>query len=537
MIQSLRSVIDRARTVALAASKRARIVRKQEEFRPVLDMTPMMRPPLMPTAAWSWELGAIMDARDQQMAGRFLAPARLAESMRTDDALAVAYENRLAPQRMIKKEIVAAKGNRAGAIAAEAEPLFGQDGIAISDKTMDDINGALANHNLAIGYNIWTPRADGSRIDVEHHAWPLEFVWWDSATRLLMTRIDPNPNGTFSPYHRPDIVPTPWDSQRPTHGDSIVPIVHGDGRWVVYSKSEINPWRTAAALLPAAMVWSRHAFGARDWSKGSSSHGNAKIVGTLPEQVPLQARDAEGFQILTAEAASFLKLLQDMASQDVPVGIKQAGATIDYLTNSSGAWEVWERLMLNAERAAARIYLGTDGTLGATGGAPGVDIDVLFGVAQTRVVGDLQCITRAFHTGTIEPWAAINFGDSACAPHRRYMLPDSDADADRESFNKRMGFFNADIKALRDNGFILSQEQIDQLAEKYELPAYSVPVAAQRGADMYAYEIDGGIFTIDEVRRNKGYGPMQNGKGSMTVPEVQAAQSTATTPTTPTGNQ
>jgi hypothetical protein len=194
-------------------------------------------------------------------------------------------------------------------------------------------------------------------------------------------------------------------------------IVHGDGRWTIFCKNEIEPFKHGA-LLPAALVWARHAFAIRDWAKGSVAHGNAKIIGEMPEGVPMQNENGT-----TEEAAAFMQLLEAVCYSDAGVGIRPAGSKTDYLVNGSTAWQVFDNLVQNAEKAAARVYLGTDGTLGAQGGAPGVDIQALFGVAATIVEGDLECLERGFKSGVIEPWTALNFGDSSRAPNEPGRAP------------------------------------------------------------------------------------------------------------------
>src|SRR5678816_1671091 len=90
-----------SRVLLGARSKQARVVRKAAEFDVVRLESALKTPQGSQSPVFSWSLAAIKAARDDQMAGIFYRPARLAESMRTDDALAVAYENRLAPQRCI----------------------------------------------------------------------------------------------------------------------------------------------------------------------------------------------------------------------------------------------------------------------------------------------------------------------------------------------------------------------------------------------------------------------------------------------------
>jgi hypothetical protein len=433
-----------------APTKRAKKIRAATEFE-IRRLALELMPPKDSPNAYAWELPDIINARTQQMLGRFKLPAQIAKSMRTDSALAVAYENRLAPQRCIPVELVAAKGARGVGVAAEADSLFGQKGVGITPDTCADIEGCLANHGVAFAVCLATPRADGSRIDYAVKYWPIEFVRWDPLDRCFKTL-------TFE------------------GGEEA--IVHGDGRWVVFAKHQVDPFTQEAAILPACLVWARHALAERDWSKGSVAHGMAKLIGEMPIGLALQSSDG----VISKEAAAFLELLISLQSSDSPVGIRPAGSKTDFVVNTSTAWQVWSELIANAEKAAARIYLGTDGTLGAQGGAPGVDISVLFGVATTRVQGDLQCIERGLLTGVIEPWAALNFGDSSLAPVRRYMLPDADDEVRKKSTADRRNAFHADIKQSRANGFLVTQEYVDQLAEAYDVtppllaPAAGAPV-------------------------------------------------------------
>ena len=456
--------MNRGTFVIMPASKRARKIRVSTDF----DLARLKNGVLEPTSyggAYGWDLQSIRDARDQQMLGIFSGPSRLADAMRTDDALFVAFENRLAPQRCLKVSIVPAKGPRGGSIAQEAEALFGENGIAVRPDTMSDIVGTLANHGVAFAHVTWTPRDDGSRWDCEVNAWPIEFVRWDPIGRTFETQVD-----------QTSMAEALASGAKST---SSVPITHGDGRWIVFRKHELSPWKHEACILPAALVWARHAFALRDWSKGSASHGNAKVVGEMPEGVDLQGVDGG----MTSEAAAFLELLTSIASQDQPVGIRPAGSKTEFLSNSSGAWQVWNELAANAERAAARIYLGTDGILGAVGGAPGVDVAALFGVATTKVQGDLAALERGILTGVIEPWCAVNFGDSSLAPQRIYVIPDADADAVKANFATRQTAFHADVKAYRENGFDITQNLIDEIAKLHDVPAFALapvvePVAA-----------------------------------------------------------
>ncbi len=447
----------------MAASKRAKKIRQAGEF-DLARLTAELKTPTFPSAVYSWKLPAIMAARNDQLAGQFEAPARMAKAMRTDPAIAVSYKNRLKPQQSLQVEIKPAKGSRAKAVAQEAEALFGQRGVGIRRGSLNKITGCLANHGIAIGCNVWTPRADGSRVDVEMRYWPIEFVRWDSTRDCLMTRISATQ----------DIDGTVHD-----RGYAEIPIVHGDGRFVVFANHDVEPWTEEACLLSGALVWAGHAFAMRDWNKGSASHGNAKVVGTLPESIPIDSD----------EGAAFKELIKSIASDDSPAVLKPFGATLEYIMNGSRAYQVWSELSDTCKRTAARIYCGTDAFLGAQGGAPGVDVTALFGVAVTIVTGDLRdAIEPGILTGLIEPWCAVNFGDSSLAPSREYMIPDVDADAVRESFAKRQQAFFADIQAARGAGFNVDQEYVETVAAMYDVPVpqllAAVPMPATEPAPL-----------------------------------------------------
>jgi hypothetical protein len=252
-----------------------------------------------------------------------------------------------------------ARGDKGKAlsVAKEADALYGVDGVGIEAGALDDINGCLVNHGVAFGMNVAVPRDDGSRVDFFHKYWPIEFVRWDDILQMFVTRVDPE---TVAPG---DMLQQ--NSALGYIGSYEVPICHGDGRWTIYANHATEPFKQEAAILPALAVWARHAFALRDWAKGSVAHGNAKFVGEMPAGVALQNGTA-----LTAEATAMVMLLRDLASGDTPVGIRPAGSKTDMVTNNSTAWQVWNELVGNGEKAAARIYLGTDGTLGTPAARP-----------------------------------------------------------------------------------------------------------------------------------------------------------------------
>lgn len=479
-----------------AQSKRAKKIRVASDF-DLLRLAPELRAPKVASGAYAWTLESIRQARDAQMSGRFSLAARLAAQTRTDYAIFASFLNRLAPQHGLPVQLKAANDTaRALRVRDEAEASFGPAGVGIHPDTLTDVDGTLANHGVAFGINVVTPREDGSRIDFEHKIWPIEFVRWDDTLRCFRTQVDGLPEES---------------------------IIHGDGRWTVYQQHEHRPWQHGA-ILAVALLWADHAFGVRDRAKASTAHGNAKIVGTMPEGVPIE--DAEG--MLTVEGKGFLELLRVIASAETPVGMKPYGSTVDYITNNSSAWQIFKEIVDSGDKAADRIYLGHDVSAASSGGDA---IGYLFGVRNDIVEGSLRAIERGLLTGVIEPWCALNFGDSSLAPSRVYLIPDKDEDARRASLASRTAAFYAAVKEAKANGFDVTQEYADKLAFEFGVIPPKLPIDAAKGPTISLAPTDvAKVVYVNEARASAGLGPMvladgsPNPDGLLTVAAFDAKQ-------------
>lgn len=432
-----------------ATTKRAKKIRDKAEF-PLETLVPEMRYPLRMLGDFSWDADSIRSARDAQLRGYFWSPAKLAQSMNADAGLFTARLNRLAPMRGLPIDLKpAGETVRAQRIRDEGDALFGPDGIAFQRDSMVTLHKQFVDHGVAIGYNVWTVRPDGSRVDVELRAWPIEYVRWLPQKRAFYTL---------------------------TKQGQLMKIEHGDGRWVVIQQEQLDPW-TCACIVPGCMVWADRAFAIRDRSNASRSHGQTKFVGEMPEGVSISQSDGQGGTILTPEAQAMLALLQAFHVGDLPSGLRPAGSKTDQLINTSQAWQIWENMITTNDKDSARIYLGQDGTTTNEGGNY-VKSARLFGVRNDLVEADLGAFGECLKTGTIDPWAAINFGDSKLAPVRRWLMPDADEDARRASIGDHMvAFFDA-IDRLKQNDFEVTQPVVDGLARTYGVTPFKLKAAA-----------------------------------------------------------
>lgn len=395
-----------------------------------------VKPPQRRQSIHSWSLQKIREVRDQQQRGCFEMPVRLAEAMRTDDALFTSYQARVATQSAIaltwqpSSESSNARKSRAAIKRVQAA-------IKVPQHVRQSILGTMANHGLAIGYveQATVDSPAGPTIVFTLTEWPLEHVRYIASDGTLETRVK--------------------------DGGLPVKITHGDGRWVVFSKFGVLPWTQDAALLPAALLWAAHAEGLADWAGASAAHGQPRVIGELPEGIPL----GDGQGGLSPDTQKFLDLITDLINGDAAAGIRPWGAKTDWIANTSTAWQVFTELINNREGAAAKIYLGTDAILGARGGAPGVDVAALFGIATTRIQGDLEALERGFCEGLILPWCALHGVATEDAPRLVYELPDVDKDKRSEQEGASITRLADAVDAMKRAGLVVDQSVIDALAK------------------------------------------------------------------------
>lgn len=413
--------------------------------RPVaLDPTPSsagkarsgVKPPQRQQGPYAWSLAKIREARDQQMRGCFSIPVRLAEAFRTDDALFTAYQARVATQSAIALTWQPSSAS-ANTRKSKAALKRAQAAIKVPQHVRQSILGTMANHGLAIGYveQAVVDTTNGPTVSFTLTEWPLEFVRYIVSDGTLETRVK--------------------------DGGVPVKITHGDGRWVVFAKFGVLPWTQDACLLPAALLWAAHAEGLADWAGASAAHGQPRVIGELPDGITL----GDGQGGLSPDAQKFLELITDLINGDAAAGIRPFGAKTDWIANTSTAWQVFLELINNREGAAAKIYLGTDAILGARGGAPGVDVAALFGIATTRIQGDLEALERGFAEGVILPWCALHGVAAEDAPRLVYELPDVDKDKRSEQEGAAITRLADAVDAMKRAGLVVDQDVIDALTK------------------------------------------------------------------------
>lgn len=416
----------------MAASKRAKRVRQASEF----DLVRLARPagtPRRQALLGGWDSDSILSAREAQQRGDYRRPAQLVAALQTDPVIYSARKNRLAPTGGLGVAVVAGSDTvRGRAIRDEAEALFGVRGVGIAQTTIESLHGALADHGEAVGILVWTPRADGSRVDTQLIAWPMDCIRHELHTgKILALRED----------------------------GSTEEVVHGDGRWCVIRAAEIRPYEYGA-IVPLARVFEQRAYGARDRGLAAGSIGTPKIAGQLPE----------GVAINSPEGQAFYAAVENMHG-NLPYMVGPHGSRVEVLGGGNVAHEIFADILASGASEASRVYLGSDEPGATEGGSNYIRSQRLFGVRNDVVESDLRALELGIASGVILPWTAVNFGDSSVAPVRRWEMPDPDQDARLDSLGRRRMAFYADLEAAKRARVVVDQAFVDDLAREYGIRA------------------------------------------------------------------
>lgn len=439
-----------------------------------------------------WTRETVRHAVTAQVCGRFSTAVRLARDLMREPAIFAAALNRGAPHRGLKRTIAEPAGTKlegtAASVLAEARATFASPtSTCLSSALLGDAFKRVALHATSVEQIRWEQRADGSRMDPFVETWPLEYVEWDEQCRRLMALTT----------------------------EGRVPIVHGDGRWIVSAPSVEQPW-TMGALVALGELWVELRFGRVARSNNADSHGDDKWIGTLPEGVAMEDPQVEEM------LEELLKLYESRRAMCIP-----HGATVKRDEALGQNYNIFVNLLEAGLKDAARVLLGQDGTMTNSGGNY-IKSWGLFGVRNDIIESDFATVGGAMSTGLLRPWSLLNFGRWDRLEYG-WLIPDADEDARRESIAKRREAFWTDLEKARANGAIVDQPYVDEIALAYGVTPPRLANATPSGADIYAYELEMGVFTINEARERKGAPPRPGGE--RTVPEDRALQAPpATTP-------
>jgi phage gp29-like protein len=223
--------------------------------------------------------------------------------------------------------------------------------------------------------------------------------------------------------------------------DGELPIVPGDGKWVLHAPyGEYRAW-TYGALRAVAEPWMLRHFALRDWGRYSEVHGLPIRKAIVPAASAQDQRDR--YQQSVSALGSDTSIM-------IPRGVDGSGQDYDLelLEARDRAWESFPGLRDHCDMAIVLAILFQNLTTEVHGGslaATSAHMDV----RQSGAQGDNEAWAWTLREQIARPFAYLNFGDARLAPRTRY---DVAAKEDYEHNAKQMLQFGTAIEVLRRGG-------------------------------------------------------------------------------------
>lgn len=341
----------------------------------------------------SWDAAGVREASDAHAAGDFQRSSQLFDSMLRDPRIFAAVLQRIGPPLSLVHSVQGASRWNGKGLAerarADAEVLFVDQSTAFPFGVFAGMFASLAVHGLAILQVVWHAREDGSHVDPVVSEWPIHATAW---------------NPTRKGY---DAITSTGD---------VVPIVHGDGRWIIVASRGSEPHRMGA-LRALAASWVDRANAVIDRREHAAAHGSPNVVGTLPESIEPKGKVGASF------AAEIRKLQRPKGGAVLPFGSK-----VQFLEAQTLSFAVFENMIKSDNADIALALLGQDGTTENSGGAY-TKILALKNVRFDIVEMDVRASGTALTTGLLVHHAAKNYGRADVAGSLVWHLPDPEEDS------------------------------------------------------------------------------------------------------------
>lgn len=242
-----------------------------------------------------------------------------------------------------------------------------------------------------------------------------------------------------------------------------------------------------------------------------------KLVAMLPEHVPTQGPAGDAF----------------LAAVDAIYGPGGRGALpygsdVKAVNINGQSSDQFDPAIIDGMIRIFMVLTGTAGTIGngASTGSQGVPYQPAKGGAWTvrhdLIAEPALAICQGINAGHVAPYIDINYGEQVERAKRagawesavlEIPVPAPDKDERIASAIGRYKALTDQVAATKAAGGIVDQAQVDALAETFEVKPFQLVAPARRG-DITAEDMGAKLFTPDEYRAQKGYGPLSDGMGT-----------------------
>lgn len=439
-----------------------------------------------------WDVEDVRRALRAHEQGDFRDSALLVDQMGRQDRIAGVLGTRVNAVLSMPFALAAADaGEAAQAAAAALRPRWSR---MVTRGSRAGACRWLVMMGFVVCQRVWERDPRTGLWDVRLVPWHPAFVLWDHARDVYTVQT--------------------------TGGVEDCPPDGSNPRWcVIPLLDEERPWMQGA-LRALAIPFLIIQWAYRDWSRWSEKHG----LPPLGARVPSDERFA-------AATAQFLDDLQQLASEPtilLPLGVDGKPA-FDLEWKELKNWQSYQGFMDLAkcqETNVAIVLLGQNLTTEVQGGSYAaikghelVRRDYLTGTAQPLDEGERRFVAV--------PWTRCNVEADPIRADEIAPRPSTDTDppADEKTKAETSKAKAEEVKAWQEAGVAVDAEAM----AKASGVALSKDAKPKTSAPIFAYHIQQGVVTIDEVRASLGLPPLPDGAGAKPAPQPGAPAAPAAT--------
>lgn len=288
-----------------------------------------------------------------------------------------------------------------------------------------------------------------------------------------------------------------WDIRRLVAQTTTGPVViePGDGKWFVHSPYGMYRGWIHATIRSIADLWLIKKLAWRDWARFNERHGLPIIKALIPA-----AGDPK-------QKENFVNGLSTMGQEAVvglPQNVDETGYDIALLEARDRAHDTFGKTIEAVDRSIILAIKSQNLTTEVAEGS----------FAAARQHGGTEQVTLEFDCRTFSydlyeqvsrPFALFNYGDAERAARTTWEVePIEDRNAEAATI---LAASNA-LTALKASGVPVD---VKEYCDTFKIPVGKVEEKSKAG-QIFAYHIEGGVVTINEVRASLGLGPIDGGE-------------------------
>lgn len=282
--------------------------------------------------------------------------------------------------------------------------------------------------------------------------------------------------------------------------DGTIPIEGGDGTWIQHAPHGVYRGWMRGAMRPIAPWMIARNLALRDAARWSEANGMPMIKAIHP---------ATADRNMVSKFVNSLSRRGGENTVGLPQNVDGNGGNFDVsaLEFSGEGFEGFFKLIAACDQEITLTLLAQTltSTVGPEGRGSYAAARVHADVRQALLEADARALERTIYLQIARPFALLNFGDPDLAPRAIWdITPYEDAKTKVETF----AVLTQGINVLRQAGVQI--EDIGALAKSFGLNLGKISNIT-RGAEIYQYDLEFGIATINEARARKGLPPIEGG--------------------------